>query len=272
MYDLTEINSIPCETVARDYGIELTKKGRNLWGKIRNEKTSSFSINTEKNYWKDFGSGEGGTVINLVSELEGISIGEAIYKIAKSYGIEKENVDSWKSLTDNQFKELGIQPEMATINFKFDLNKQSIEEVEKWSNKYGMPIRNLADKHPIFYNKMIEKIGVKTIKEERNHCYKLINEYAEATNKEVKDVLESFLEDSSKRIARKIHLLQKAIIPKYYNKNVDFSYLNINYKEELKKKVVDERPSTLEQLKKNKNMLQTTSKGIEKKERNNIER
>lgn len=53
----------------------------NIFYKVRNEKTASFAINTEKNFWYDFGSGEGGDVIALVQKLDKCTFQEALKKL-----------------------------------------------------------------------------------------------------------------------------------------------------------------------------------------------
>ena len=45
---------------------------------LRNERTPSFKVNTERNQWYDFGSGEHGDIIDLVCALHRCSIREAI--------------------------------------------------------------------------------------------------------------------------------------------------------------------------------------------------
>ena len=45
---------------------------------LRNERTPSFKVNTERNLWYDFGSGEHGDIIDLVCALHRCTISEAI--------------------------------------------------------------------------------------------------------------------------------------------------------------------------------------------------
>ena len=45
---------------------------------LRNERTPSFKVNTERNQWYDFGSGEHGDIIDLVCALHRCTISEAI--------------------------------------------------------------------------------------------------------------------------------------------------------------------------------------------------
>ena len=55
-------------------------KGVNYWycSPLRNESTPSFKVNTERNQWYDFGTGEHGDIIDLVRALQHCSMNEAI--------------------------------------------------------------------------------------------------------------------------------------------------------------------------------------------------
>lgn len=226
MYDLKEIKAISCGEVASKYGIKLNKKHGRLWGKLREEEnTASFSINLKENLWYDFGSSKGGSVIDLVAELEGVSITEAINILAEEYGIKKEKTFGWKPLTDSQYRELGIQPERATMNFGFDLNKHTVEQLEIWSKKYGMHIKELAFKYPKIYNKMVEKIALEEINKLKNLYNERLSMFHEPnTNKITKEFLKEMSKSDAILINRKVELLQKAItIP------TDYSYLKVNF-------------------------------------------
>ena len=49
---------------------------------LRNESTPSFKVNTERNQWYDFGSGEHGDIIDLVCALHRCTISEAIWLLS----------------------------------------------------------------------------------------------------------------------------------------------------------------------------------------------
>jgi hypothetical protein len=49
---------------------------------LHKETTPSFTIDSEKNLWKCFGCGEGGSVIDLHAKLRGLSIREAMRDLA----------------------------------------------------------------------------------------------------------------------------------------------------------------------------------------------
>ncbi len=171
MYNIKEIKAIPIEDVARHYGIKLEKKHNRLWGKLRNEKDASFSINLEKNLWYDFGLGKGGSVIDFVAEIERITAKEAINKLAEMYNIENSVKKGWQPLTDSQYRELGVQPERATMNFNFDLNVHTPEQLQRWSEKYGMHVKDLAEKMPDVYNKLIFKVAMENIETLKNSYF-----------------------------------------------------------------------------------------------------
>ncbi|GAB6981967.1 CHC2 zinc finger domain-containing protein [Prevotella dentasini] len=69
---------------------------------LRNERTPSFKVNTERNQWYDFGTGEHGDIIDLVCALFRCSISEAIDRLSGakqvahqgfSFGGERKNFE-----------------------------------------------------------------------------------------------------------------------------------------------------------------------------------
>ena len=63
---------VPC----REYG----NRGMYL-SPLRKERTASFSVSYDKNLWHDFGTGEGGSIIDLVARMEGCSEVEAARRL-----------------------------------------------------------------------------------------------------------------------------------------------------------------------------------------------
>ena len=72
--------------------VELKKRGRNFFGlcPFHGEKTASFSVNPEKQIFKCFGCGLGGSSIDFIMEKEKLDFVEAIRFLADQYGIEIE--------------------------------------------------------------------------------------------------------------------------------------------------------------------------------------
>ena len=72
--------------------LPLKKRGANYWAlsPFKPEKTPSFAVSPSKQIFKCFSSGKGGNAIRFVMEMEGISYGEAVRKLAERYGIPIE--------------------------------------------------------------------------------------------------------------------------------------------------------------------------------------
>ncbi len=75
--------------IISDY-VNLKKAGQNYRGlsPFNQERSPSFYVVPNKNFFKDFSSGKGGDAIAFLMELEGLSYMEAIKQLGKKYGIE----------------------------------------------------------------------------------------------------------------------------------------------------------------------------------------
>ena len=65
--------------------VQLKKNGRNYWGlcPFHGEKTASFSVNPEQQFYYCFGCKAGGDVFHFVEEMERIDFGEAVALLAE---------------------------------------------------------------------------------------------------------------------------------------------------------------------------------------------
>ena len=70
--------------------IPLKRAGSNLKGlcPFHNEKTPSFCVNADQQYYHCFGCGVSGNVINFVMEMESLSFYEAVKFLAEKAGME----------------------------------------------------------------------------------------------------------------------------------------------------------------------------------------
>ena len=64
--------------------VQLKKTGKNYSGlcPFHNEKTPSFSVAEDKQFYHCFGCGRGGNVFRFLQEIDGISFPEAVAKVA----------------------------------------------------------------------------------------------------------------------------------------------------------------------------------------------
>ena len=78
---------------------------------FRNEKTASFKVDNSTNRFYDFGEGFGGTLIDLISKLENISIKETIQKFNEnSFSFQKQNDFRIEKIqTKNEYKILELK-------------------------------------------------------------------------------------------------------------------------------------------------------------------
>lgn len=79
---------------------------------LRNERTPSFKVNTERNQWYDFGSGEHGDIIDLVCALHRCTISEAIGLLsgAKQIAHQEFSFGGERKISERKLKILSVQP------------------------------------------------------------------------------------------------------------------------------------------------------------------
>ena len=83
---------------------------------FHNEKTPSFMVNTEKNFWYCFGCQKGGDIFSFVMEMEGLEFREALERLAEKAGIEV--------------------PRFQKINKEEKGKKQRLHEILEWATKF----------------------------------------------------------------------------------------------------------------------------------------
>lgn len=89
-------------------------KGINHWycSPFRQERTPSFKVNTERNQWYDFGSGEHGDIIDLVCTLHRCSISEAIQHLCgtKQVAHQEFSFGGKRKFSERKLEILSAQP------------------------------------------------------------------------------------------------------------------------------------------------------------------
>jgi len=76
----------------------------------RSERAASLFVNREKNVWKDFGNGKGGSPVDLVCELSGVSLSGALLILS---GVQPASIDFSsfsQPINEPEFKLNHIQP------------------------------------------------------------------------------------------------------------------------------------------------------------------
>jgi hypothetical protein len=211
-YDKEKILEIPIEDVCLMYGIRLTRHGQNLWGKIRNEKTSSFSINPERNIWRDWGISKGGDVISLVAELESVDNGTAIRILGEKFNISQEESNKSNRFlpTKNQFAKIGIVSERAISNMDINLEKQSLEKIENLENKYSISMYDLSKDNISLYHSLVDRKALPLIYDDRNYLIDMTKKYTNETNTLDKEMYKNILQSLDNSLNEKIDIYNRS--------------------------------------------------------------
>ena len=98
-------------------------QGIHFWycSPLRNESTPSFKVNTERNQWYDFGSGEHGDIIDLVCALHRCTISEAIRLLsgAKQVAHQEFSFGGERKISERKLEILSAQPLSNPYLFRY---------------------------------------------------------------------------------------------------------------------------------------------------------
>lgn len=216
-YRIEDIKSIPIQDVCSMYGILLKQKGQNWWGRLRaNDKTPSFSINPSKNIWRDWGISKGGDVISLVSEIEGVDQGKAIAILGEKFGIEKQYTNEYidrnynRLPTFKQYQNIGIYSNRAIVNLDINLEKQSLDEVEKLEEKYKISIQELAKEDSAMYHAIIDSKALPNLYENRKLLIENYHKYITCNTYVDMKIYENMINEYSYKLNNGVDIYNKA--------------------------------------------------------------
>ncbi len=139
--------------------VQLKKRGKEFIGlsPFKNEKTPSFTVNDEKEFYHCFSTGEHGNIFDFLMKTKSIGFGEAVKSLAAEAGMqpyrfskfdEKKDLrfKTYKNILreyrDNFFKKLNNETHREAIDYltKRGLKKNTIEEFKlgyvPWKNDF----------------------------------------------------------------------------------------------------------------------------------------
>ena len=104
----------PIEDVVGQY-VSLKRSGSNLFGlcPFHGEKTASFSVAPDKGIYYCFGCHKGGSAINFMMEIEGLSYPDAVRALAKRAGMEVPEDEQYQSRYRKQERLWALHKEAA---------------------------------------------------------------------------------------------------------------------------------------------------------------
>jgi DNA primase len=121
------------EDVIAEY-VPLKRAGRNFKGlsPFTSENTPSFVVSPEKQIWKDFSSGKGGSLFDFVMEVEGLDFKDALELLARKAGVDLEQyrTSTKKGPNKSRLYEL-LELSTKFYQVQFSKNKMTLEYVFK---------------------------------------------------------------------------------------------------------------------------------------------
>lgn len=119
--------------------VDLELKGKEYWGlsPFQEENTPSFSLNEEKQLWKDFSSGKGGNIVDFITEYHKCSVGEAIKKllswlnISESEYVPKSDTIRYMKKYKRRKNSFSLLPPKKALS-ESELDKYEKSKIELW--------------------------------------------------------------------------------------------------------------------------------------------
>src|SRR5215471_11596779 len=134
-------SSIDIVSVVQEYGPRLRKAGsRNYQGlcPFHNEKTPSFSVSAEKQFYYCFGCHAKGDAINFVMEIEKVSFYEALKTLAERHGIPMPKRSQYADEDSKLRGAIFQMQEYAQENFHANLNGSLGEAARAYLARRGV--------------------------------------------------------------------------------------------------------------------------------------
>lgn len=125
--------------------VKLTKKGREFTGlsPFTNEKSPSFTVNDDKQFYHCFSSGEHGDVIKFLEKTENLSFIEAIERLAAEAGLEVPKQDRFVAEREKAAASLIDVMEMAAAFFRQKLKSAAGADARAYIEKRGLSARTV---------------------------------------------------------------------------------------------------------------------------------
>ena len=152
--------------------VQLKKRGKEFIGlsPFKNEKSPSFTVNDEKEFYHCFSSGEHGNIFDFLMKTKSIGFGEAVKTLAAEAGMQPyrfSNFDKKKDLRFQNYK--NIYKEYLNY-FNKELFNPNNKEAIDYLNKRGLN-NNIIDEFKLgyvpwknnFYEKLLEKFSEEDI-------------------------------------------------------------------------------------------------------------
>ncbi len=122
-------NRLDIVEIVRKYA-ELKKTGKNYMCRspFRNERTPSFCVSPDKQFWYDFGTSEGGDIISFLEKIENFSFIEAVEHLAEMAGMEVPKKINQTTVSREKKANIYDLHRQAAIFFNSQLQKSTVAQ------------------------------------------------------------------------------------------------------------------------------------------------
>tara|TARA_R110000824_G_scaffold390760_12_gene587804 strand:+ start:4709 stop:6799 length:2091 start_codon:yes stop_codon:yes gene_type:complete len=120
--------------------VKLTRRGREFVGlsPFNNEKSPSFTVNDDKQFWHCFSTGEHGDIIKFLEKTENLSFLEAVEKLAGEAGLEMPQRDPRQAERERESATLIDVMEMAAHFYSQRLDSGAGAEARAYLERRGL--------------------------------------------------------------------------------------------------------------------------------------
>lgn len=127
--------------------VKLRRQGREFIGlsPFTNEKSPSFTVNDDKQFYHCFSSGEHGDVIKFIEKTENLSFIEAVERLAAEAGMEMPERDPHAAERDKEAATLIDVMEMASRFFQQKLQEGAGAEARAYLERRGLRGKTVED-------------------------------------------------------------------------------------------------------------------------------
>jgi len=152
--------------------VQLKKRGKEFIGlsPFKNEKSPSFTVNDEKEFYHCFSSGEHGNIFDFLMKTKSIGFGEAVKNLAAEAGMQPYRFSNFDQKKDLRFQNYKNIFKDYTNYFNKQLYDQNYQEALNYLFKRGLK-KNIIDEFNLgyvpwknnFYEELLKKYSEEDI-------------------------------------------------------------------------------------------------------------
>ena len=153
--------------------VQLKKRGKEFIGlsPFKNEKSPSFTVNDEKEFYHCFSSGEHGNIFDFLMKTKSLGFGEAVKTLAAEAGMQPYRFSNFDQKKDSRFQTYKKIFKDYTNYFNQQLFDQNNQEAINYLYKRGLK-KNIIDEFNLGYvpwkNNFYEELSKKYSEEDIN--------------------------------------------------------------------------------------------------------